>query len=418
MVFAVQIATHGLSFLVGTIVLIGILTFGRTILLFGAAFRHARRRRSPDWRWGPPVTEPVSVIVPAYNEREGIAAAVRSIATGLHRDVEVVVVDDGSSDETADIARGLGLPNVRVVTVPNGGKSNALNTGIALASHDLIVMVDGDTVFEPESVHRLVQPFGDPRVGAVAGNVKVGNRRSVVARWQHIEYVIGFNLDRRLYDELQIMPTIPGAIGAFRRQALDEVGGVSDDTLAEDTDLTIAINRAGWRVVYEEGARAWTEAPATLGQLWTQRYRWSYGTMQALWKHRHAVTDSGRSGRFGRLGLPMLALFGIVLPAIAPLIDILAVYDLVFHNTLLGVAAWLAMLGLQLITAIVAFRLDRESLKALWVLPLQQFLYRQLMYFVIIRSVVTAMSGARLRWQKLRRVGDVHLPASEAAARG
>ncbi|MDQ1644223.1 MAG: hypothetical protein QOJ50_407 [Cryptosporangiaceae bacterium] len=418
MVFAVQIATHGLSFLVGVIVLIGILTFGRTILLFGAAFRHARRRRSPDWRWGPPVTEPVSVIVPAYNEREGIAAAVRSIATGLHRDVEVVVVDDGSSDETADIARGLGLPNVRVVTVPNGGKSNALNTGIALASHDLIVMVDGDTVFEPESVHRLVQPFGDPRVGAVAGNVKVGNRRSVVARWQHIEYVIGFNLDRRLYDELQIMPTIPGAIGAFRRQALDEVGGVSDDTLAEDTDLTIAINRAGWRVVYEEGARAWTEAPATLGQLWTQRYRWSYGTMQALWKHRHAVTDSGRSGRFGRLGLPMLALFGIVLPAIAPLIDILAVYDLVFHNTLLGVAAWLAMLGLQLVTAIVAFRLDRESLKALWVLPLQQFLYRQLMYFVIIRSVVTAMSGARLRWQKLRRVGDVHLPASEAPARG
>jgi cellulose synthase/poly-beta-1,6-N-acetylglucosamine synthase-like glycosyltransferase len=283
--------------------------------LFVLAARHARRRRSKTWRWGDPVTAPVSVIVPAYNEKEGIEAAVRSLSGGEHPGgIEVVVVDDGSTDGTADIVDAMNLPNVRVVRIPNGGKPNALNTGVALASHDLIVMVDGDTVFEPDSLNRLVQPFADPKVGAVAGNVKVGNRTSVVARWQHIEYVIGFNLDRRLYDVLRCMPTIPGAIGAFRREALREAGGMSHETLAEDTDVTMALCRAGWHVVYEERARAWTEAPASLKQLWTQRYRWSYGTMQAMWKHRRALVERGPSGRFGRLGLPLVALFGVALP--------------------------------------------------------------------------------------------------------
>ena len=244
------------------------------------------------------------------------------------------------------------------------------SSGVAAASHDLIVMVDGDTIFERDSVRRLVQPFGDPRVGAVAGNVKVGNRRGMVARWQHIEYVIGFNLDRRLYDLLQCMATVPGAIGAFRRRALADVGGVSDDTLAEDTDLTIALARADWRVVYEESARAWTEAPATIRQLWTQRYRWSYGTMQAMWKHRAALVQRGPSGRFGRLGLPFLALFQVLLPLLAPLIDVLAVYGLFFYDATQTAVAWLGMLALQLVTAAVAFRLDRESLRPLFVLPL------------------------------------------------
>ena len=407
LVWIVQIADNILATLTALLLIVGALTIARALLTFSIAGYHVRRRRSRDFTWGPPVTDPVSVVVPAYNEREGIATAVRSLATGDHPGVEVVVVDDGSTDGTADIARGLGLPNVRVIQVPNGGKSSALNIGVAAASHDLIVMVDGDTVFEPDSVRRLVQPLADPRVGAVAGNVKVGNRRSVVARWQHIEYVIGFNLDRRLYDVLQIMPTVPGAIGAYRRSALAEVGGVSDDTLAEDTDLTMALTRAGWWVVYEESARAWTEAPATLRQLWTQRYRWSYGTMQAMWKHRHSLVERGPSGRFGRIGLPFLALFQVALPMLAPLIDVLALYGLFFYDQLLSAAAWCGMLALQFLTAIVAFRMDGERLRPILVLPLQQFIYRQLMYLVVIRSVLTALAGVRLRWQKLRRTGDV-----------
>ncbi|MFU8874406.1 bifunctional polysaccharide deacetylase/glycosyltransferase family 2 protein [Micromonospora sp. SL4-19] len=387
-------------------VIVGVLTLGRTVLLFVLALRHARRRRHPDWSWGPPVTEPVSVVVPAYNEKEGIAAAVRSLAGGDHPGgIEVVVVDDGSTDGTADIAEALRLPNVRVVRKPNGGKPSALNTGVALARFNLIVMVDGDTIFERDSVRRLVQPFADPRVGAVAGNVKVGNRSSLIAKWQHIEYVIGFNLDRRLYETLQCMPTVPGAIGAFRRQALNQVGGMTDETLAEDTDITMALGRAGWHVVYEETARAWTEAPTTLGQLWKQRYRWSYGTIQAMWKHTASVFDHGASGQFSRRCLAFLALYGVLLPLGAPVIDLLAVYGLLFLDRTETVLAWLAMLGLQFVTAITAFRLDREKLGVLWVLPLQQFAYRQLMYLVLLQSVVTALTGGRLGWQKLRRTG-------------
>ncbi|GAA2598222.1 hypothetical protein GCM10010399_31130 [Dactylosporangium fulvum] len=406
--------TIGILFLV-----VGVLTIARTVALFLLAGRHARRRRAESWRWGPPVELPVSVIVPAYNEKEGIEAAVRSLAGGDHPGgIEVVVVDDGSTDNTAELVEALGLPNVRVVRVPNGGKPKALNVGVALAGHDLIVMVDGDTVFEPDAVRHLVQPFADPSVGAVAGNVKVGNRNSIVARWQHIEYVIGFNLDRRLYDILQVMPTIPGAIGAFRSEALRDIGGISHDTLAEDTDATMALCRSGWRVVYEE--RAWTEAPGTLRQLWLQRYRWSYGTMQAMWKHRRSLVDRGPSGRFGRVGLPFIACFGIALPLLAPLIDVMLVYGLLFSGWMITTGLWLAMFAMQVLTAVVAFRLDREKLRPLWVLPLQQFVYRQLMYLVLIQSLGTALTGARLRWHKLHRTGTAgtNAPAEVPGPRG
>jgi cellulose synthase/poly-beta-1,6-N-acetylglucosamine synthase-like glycosyltransferase/peptidoglycan/xylan/chitin deacetylase (PgdA/CDA1 family) len=391
--------------LAGLFLVVGLLTIARTGLLLLLASRHARQRRKPGWSWGPAVTAPVSVIVPAYNEKEGIEAAVRSLAGGDHPEIEVVVVDDGSTDGTAVLVERLALPNVRVVRVPNGGKANALNTGIALAKHDLIVTVDGDTIFEPDSIRMLVQPFASPTVGAVAGNVKVGNRDNLVALWQHIEYVIGFNLDRRLYEVMRCMPTVPGAIGAFRRAALNEVGGISDETLAEDTDVTMALCRAGWRVVYEERAKAWTEAPATLEQLYRQRYRWSYGTMQAMWKHRRAFLDHGDSGRFGRRGLPFLALFGVALPLLAPVVDILLVYGVVFWELRETLIAWTGMLLLQLITAAVAFRFDRESMTPLWRLPLQQFAYRQLMYLVLIQSATTALTGGRLRWHKLHRAG-------------
>ncbi|MBX6748621.1 MAG: glycosyltransferase family 2 protein [Micromonosporaceae bacterium] len=354
--------------------------------------------------------------MPVYNERENIAAAVRSIACGDYPGIEVVVVNDGSTDDSAAIVAGLGLPNVRLISIPNGGKANALNVGIAHASHDIIVMVDGDTVLEPDSLRMLVQPFADPRVGGVAGNVKVSNRRGLIGKWQHIEYVIGFNLDRRLFELMQCMPTIPGAIGAFRRQALRDVGGVRDRTLAEDTDLTMAVIRAGWKVVYEERARAWTEAPHTLRQLWRQRYRWSYGTMQAMWIHRGAIRDSGPSGRFGRLGLPFLAAFGIVFPLLAPIVDIMTIYGLAVTGSLTAGLGWLAMLGLQLITAVVAFRLDREPLRPLWSLPLQQFVYRQLLYIVLVRSVAAALAGVALRWHKLHRTGAAAAHASGAAS--
>jgi cellulose synthase/poly-beta-1,6-N-acetylglucosamine synthase-like glycosyltransferase len=269
-------------------------------------------------------------------------------------------------------------------------------------------MVDGDTVFEPEALRRLVQPLGDPLVGAVSGNTKVGNRRGLLGRWQHIEYVTGFNLDRRMYEVLQCTPTVPGAIGAFRRAALEEVGGVAGDTLAEDTDLTLAIGRTGCRIVYAQDARAWTEAPSSLGDLWRQRYRWSYGTMQAVWKHKGALLSRNpRERRIGRLALPYMILFQILLPIAAPLVDLFAFYGLVFGNAPLVLAFWLGFNALQLLLAAYAFRLDNEPLGPLWALPLQQFVYRQLMYVVIIESTVSALVGARAHWRHLTRTGQV-----------
>ncbi|MEU9157386.1 bifunctional polysaccharide deacetylase/glycosyltransferase family 2 protein [Streptomyces sp. NPDC048417] len=401
-----------------TIGLLGVLMYAagaisvlRAAVVLVAARRHRRLRTGRRARpWGPPVTEPVSVIVPAYNESAGIEAAVRSLVASDHP-VEIIVVDDGSTDGTADLVESLGLPGVRVIRQRNAGKPAALNTGLAAATCDLVVMVDGDTVFEPDAVRTIVQPFADPRVGAVSGNAKVVNRGGLLGRWQHIEYVVGFNLDRRLFDLAECMPTVPGAVGAFRRRAVLAVGWVSDVTLAEDTDLTMALCRAGWRVVYEEGAVAWTEAPASLGALWRQRYRWCYGTLQAMWKHRGALVQDGAAGRLGRRGLAYLLLFQVLLPLLAPVVDVFALYGLVFLDPLRITALWLAFLLLQLLMGLYAFRLDGERPGPLWSLPLQQFVYRQLMYLVVIQSVFTAVSGSRLRWQRMERYGSLRAPA-------
>ncbi|MER5938103.1 bifunctional polysaccharide deacetylase/glycosyltransferase family 2 protein [Streptomyces sp. NPDC001928] len=410
-IFLVDASDNITAILVVGLAAIGFLVIGRFGLMLLLSAIHARRTRSRDFVWGPnaPVTEPASVLVPAYNEAKCIENTVRSLMRSEHP-IEIIVIDDGSSDGTARIVEGLGLPNVRVIRQLNAGKPAALNRGLANARYDLVVMMDGDTVFEPATVRELVQPFADPRVGAVAGNAKVGNKDTLIGAWQHIEYVMGFNLDRRMYDVLQCMPTIPGAVGAFRRSALDRVGGMSDDTLAEDTDITMAIHRDGWRVVYAEKARAWTEAPESVQQLWSQRYRWSYGTMQAIWKHRRALVEGGPSGRFGRVGLPLVSLFMVLAPLLAPLIDVFLIYGLIFGPTEKTILAWFGVLAIQAACAAYAFILDREPLTPLISLPLQQILYRQLMYVVLLQSWITALTGGRLRWQKLRRKGGVSAP--------
>ena len=401
LIWSVQASDLVVTVLGWAILVTGVLSVLRLVLLTATARRHARRRRRP---WGAPVYEPVSVIVPAYNEQAGIDATLISLLSPGHP-MEIIVVDDGSTDGTAQAVERYGLLGVRLIRQANAGKPAALNTGIRHARGRILVLLDGDTVFQGDTIHHLVQPFSDPGIGAVAGNAKVANRTGLLGRWQHIEYVVGFNLDRRFYDLAGCMPTVPGAIGAFRREALADVGWVSEDTLAEDTDLTMAIVRAGWRVVYEEKAIAWTEAPANLGQLWKQRYRWSYGTMQAMWKHRRAVGQDGGSGRLGRRGLPYLLLFQILLPLLAPLVDVFAVFGLLFGDAAGTGAVWLGFLAAQFAAAWYAFTLDRESRKVLWTLPLQQFVYRQLMYLVVIQSVVTAVLGTRLRWQRLDRLG-------------
>ncbi|MFF5519399.1 bifunctional polysaccharide deacetylase/glycosyltransferase family 2 protein [Streptomyces coeruleorubidus] len=415
-VAAVTVSGTAVSAVSVLLLVVGSLVLARCVLLLVLARHHARRQRRPRSGRHEPVTRPVSVVIPAYNEELCIAKTLRSLAASDHP-VEIIVVDDGSRDGTADIAQSVALANVTVIRRPNGGKPSALNTGVLRASHDLIVMLDADTVFAPSTVGRLVQPFADPRVGAVAGNAKVGNRRRLLGRWQHIEYVMGFNLDRRMYDLLRCLPTIPGAVGAFRAEALRDAGMMSADTLAEDTDITMALHRAGWEVRYAPDALAWTEAPSSLRELWRQRYRWSYGTMQATWKHRHALLERGAAGHFGRLGLPLLAVFQILTPLLAPLIDILALYGLVFGNPRTTVLAWCGVLAVQAVCAVYAFHLDGERLRPLWALPLQQVVYRQVMYLVLTQACLTAVNGYRLPWQRLKRSGDVMLPPQPSTRR-
>jgi peptidoglycan/xylan/chitin deacetylase (PgdA/CDA1 family)/glycosyltransferase involved in cell wall biosynthesis len=413
LVFTQQVADRSVAVLAVLLVIASVLLVARILALLcfaGAHHRRARRRLraghaqpGANRAWRPPG---VSVVVPAYNEAAGIAATVWSMVRSRYPgELEVIVVDDGSSDGTAQIVRRLRLRGVRVISQPNAGKPAALNRGIAAARHDILVLVDGDTVFAPDALTWLARRITEPGVGAVSGNTKVANRRGLLGRWQHLEYVMGFNLDRRMFDVLGAIPTVPGAIGAFRRSALAGVGGLSPDTLAEDTDLTMAICRTGRRVVYEPQAVAWTEAPATLGQLWRQRYRWCYGTMQSMWKHRRSVTDSGASGRLGRRCLAYLAFYQVLLPLIAPVVDLAAIYGFVFLNPVKVAAFWFGFIALQLVACGYALRIDRERLRTLWALPLQQVVYRQLMYLVTIQSVITALLGTRQRWQAMNRTG-------------
>jgi cellulose synthase/poly-beta-1,6-N-acetylglucosamine synthase-like glycosyltransferase/peptidoglycan/xylan/chitin deacetylase (PgdA/CDA1 family) len=404
-VFSVDVA-YVLTVVFSVILLaIGALVLARALLLFALATRHARLTRSRDLADHFPS---VAVVVPAYNEAVVIERCVRSLASSEYSNFAVVVVDDGSTDRTAEIVAGLELANVRLVRQDNAGKAAALNTGVEQTASEIVVMVDADTLFEEDTLSRLARPFADAEVAAVSGNTKVGNRRRLLGKWQHIEYVIGFNLDRRMYDVLQCTPTVPGAVGAFRRDVLVAIGGVPADTLAEDTDLTLAIGRTGKRVVYAEDARAWTEAPASLGALWRQRYRWSFGTMQAAFKHRGAfISRDPRQRRIGRRALPYMLLFQITLPTVSPMIDLFAIYGLLFTGAIRTLIVWGAFNLLQLAVAAFAFRLDRESMRPLWALPLQQFVYRQLMYLVIIESTVSALRGARSGWRHLPRTGDV-----------
>jgi cellulose synthase/poly-beta-1,6-N-acetylglucosamine synthase-like glycosyltransferase len=345
--------------------------------------------------------------VPAYNEEANIAATVTSLLASDYPEFEVIVVDDGSTDATQDILLDF-VDRVTVLRQPNGGKAVALNLGISRARHDIVVLVDGDTVFQPSTLAALVAPMSDPAVGAVAGNTKVANRRGLLGRWQHLEYVIGMNLDRRMFQLLDCMPTVPGAVGGFRRQALLEVaGGVPSRTLAEDTDLTMAINLAGWRVVYAAKAIAWTEAPSTTSALARQRFRWCYGTMQAMWAHRRTVrpvTGSGR-GHVGSRGIPYLVMFQVFQPFLAPIIDLYLIYALVFLDVRTALVVWVSLTVLQLLSAAVALRLDHESLRCLWALPTTQIFYRQLLYVVVLQSVASAISGSRLRWHQPPRSG-------------
>lgn len=369
----------------------------------------------------------VSVVIAAYNEERVIARTIEAVLANEYPDLEIIVVDDGSKDDTSGaVARAFG-DRVELVHQENAGKAAALNRGFALAHGEIIIALDADTIFAKDTIRKLVRRFADPIVGAVAGNVKVGNRINPLTYWQAIEYITSQNLDRRAYSVINAVTVVPGAVGAWRRAAILQASGYTTDTMAEDMDLTWRIRRIGWKVDTETQAFGYTEAPDSFRALFKQRFRWAFGTLQCLWKHRRAV---GRYGWFGKVMLPSLWLFQVAYQAISPLVDLQIVWSVVqviqawaqshtlkewatfpraLEELYLVAFMYAFFFVIELIGSIVAFKLDREDGRMLVWLFWQRFLYRQLMYAVLLKSLKTALSGMRAGWGKLERKGTVEL---------
>jgi peptidoglycan-N-acetylglucosamine deacetylase len=371
----------------------------------------------------PEVTAAVAVVIPAYDEERVIVQTIRSLLASNGAPFEIVVVDDGSMDDTyGAVTRAFARePRVRAFRKPNGGKSAALNFGLRHTAAPITVALDADTVFHADTVRLLAAAFSNPRVGAVAGNAKVGNRVNLLTRWQALEYITSQNLDRRAFDLLDCITVVPGAVGAWRRELVLDAGGFSEETLAEDADLTMAILRQGYDVVYEERALAYTEAPDTVRGLLKQRFRWVFGTLQAAWKQRDALLRP-RFGSLGLVALPNLLIFQVLFPLVGPVMDLQMVLSTIaalvqqhqhpaefsgegLTRTLFFYALFVAV---DLAAALLAFVLEKgEDKRLLLWLPLQRFAYRQLMYYVVVQSVTTAMRGTMVGWGKLERKATV-----------
>ena len=404
------------------------LGIARLFVLGALAFWNQRKFASTVPPAPDPLGLPVSVLIPAYNEEVVIATTVERILASDYPDLEIIVIDDGSRDRTSEVlnTRFGADPRVTVLTIQNSGKAGALNLGLAQAQGEIIVALDADTLFNRNTISRLARWFGDAKIGAVAGNAKVGNRINMITRWQALEYIVAQNLERRALAALGTLTVVPGAVGAWRRSVLLQLSGFPAETLAEDQDLTIAVQRAGYRVLFDSTAIARTEAPATFRGLARQRFRWAYGTLQCLWKYRD-MTFNPRYGALGMIALPQVWLFQIALSAVAPLVDLSFIWQIIgaamnylqhgaeFNSAnVQKIAIYYAIfMVVDLLAATVGFVMEkREDWSLLWWLMLQRFGYRQLMYYVVVRSIFAALRGPSVGWGKLERTGTVKAEAA------
>lgn len=417
-----------------TVALIGVVISGsRQILISTLAVIHAKRSRAKRHPTLEEYCPTVSVIVPAYNEERVIVRTVETILKSDYPNFDIIVVDDGSADQTYQrvVEAFSDNPRVRPFKIPNGGKSNAINYGVSQSQAEVIAALDADTLLDPQAIRLMVRHFADKRVGAVAGNAKVGNRKNFITRWQALEYITSQNMDRRAFALLNCITVVPGAIGAWRREAMIRLGGVPKNTLAEDCDLTICMLRAGYRIPYEENAMAYTEAPENFKAFMKQRFRWMFGTLQVIRKHQRVLFSPWRPA-LGFLALPNVLIFQILIPVIAPIMDLMLVFTLVRYLLptnydsqgistyyLQQIAAYYGVFfAMDLLAVLLAFSLERrEDRRLIRQLFWQRLFYRQIMYYISIKSVVTAIRGSMVGWNKLERRGiDENLVKSKLNA--
>jgi len=401
---------------IATVFILGIvLVSGRALIIGILAIIEKLRSDHAELSFPPPA---VTVLIPAHNEESVIVETVGSVLLSDLEDIHVIVVDDGSTDRTLELLESNFGRNhaVEIIHQVNRGKASALNHALSHARTDIVVTIDADTEIEPDAIRKLLRHFSDPTVAAVAGNVKVGNRSRWLTRWQALEYITSQNMEKRAFDLLNCITVVPGALGAWRKKAIEDGGGITADTVAEDADLTIAIRRLGWRITYDEEAIAWTEAPETPGALIRQRFRWTFGTLQSFWKHRDTLFRL-KYGTLGWIALPNIFIFQIVLPLVSPVLDLLFFGSLLLWglaqlritqipqlwttaDVQRSVVFFLGFLIIDVLTCVIAFALERhEDWTLLIPVLLQRFYYRQLMYIVLFRSVKEAVSGRPVGWK-------------------
>ncbi len=393
------------------------------LILIGifALIDRLRRRKVPGEEYAPRV----AVLIPAYNEETVIVRTIRSVLNSDYANLHVIVIDDGSSDNTFDVAREayraeIAAGRLTVLTKPNAGKAEALNFGLQYVDEEIYVGIDADTVIASDAVSKLVCHFADPRVGAVAGNAKVGNRVNLWTRWQALEYITSQNFERRALDLFDVVTVVPGAIGAWRTAAVHAGGNYPINTVAEDADLTMSLLQQGYKVIYEDRALAFTEAPVNARGLMRQRFRWSFGTLQAVFKHKHAFRTNRAMGLFA---LPNIIVFQILLPLVSPFIDLMFAAGVIhyfvdrhFHPEAASAASFdklvtyfLAFLVIDFVTSALAFSLERRHpankgdgwlLFHIW---LQRFAYRQVFSIVLFKTIKRAIDGRPFNWEKIER---------------
>jgi len=350
----------------------------------------------------------VSIIVPAFNEEVNAVSSLNNLLKCTYPNFNIIFIDDGSSDQTLEVVKNAfeNHPQVTILHKPNGGKASALNYGIGHTDAPILVCIDADTKLKPDAVERMAMHFIKEEVGAVAGNVKVGNEINLITRWQSIEYTTSQNMDRKAFSLLNAITVVPGAIGAFRKSAVLEAGGFTSDTLAEDCDLTIRILREGYIISNENGAIAMTEAPESIKQFLKQRFRWTFGVLQTFWKNRDAIFNSAYKN-LGFIALPDILLFKYIIPLFSPFADLLMLLGLLTGSAGEIGFYYSIFLAVDIILAAFAFSGEKESYwKLIWLIP-QRIIYRWLLLWVLFKTMRKAVKGELQHWGVLKRTGNV-----------
>jgi cellulose synthase/poly-beta-1,6-N-acetylglucosamine synthase-like glycosyltransferase len=346
----------------------------------------------------------ISVIIPAHNEGEYIQNTLESVLEDPYPNKEVIVVDDGSTDATY-VKAMMYADNQRVRVIrrekASGTKARAVNYGFVFTKGEIIIVIDGDTLVERGAIQKIIEPLhtSDDAI-AVAGNVRVVNKVNLLTRLQAYEYLCSMELGRRWQSLFSGILVIPGAFGAFRREVFESLGRMHPDTITEDFDLTVMLQKVRKRLVFAPEAVAWTHAPEDWRGWIRQRVRWAVGQIQVYRKHLN-ILFRRRFGLFGLFIVPNSIFMDVValLLRFGWGIYIIASYTIeVLLKLSLVIFAFYLFLEFFTILFAAALTPRREDVKYAILAPIMVIFYRPLYSIVRLWAYLKAFLGRRVRW--------------------